>query len=174
MAKVEFESLIQLIREVDVLPVVAIGNEQFGNSRTPGSSRYSLSVGAVGEPWQKPIQVAHFSSGVSFTFPGNPTEYLTKPDVVAPGVEVYSCVPRQKDQTGTLQPAYAYMDGTSMATPHVTGVAALLMAAKPGAPVDTIIEVLKATADHPNGAQLRPDNRWGYGIINGVNAFKAL
>jgi subtilisin family serine protease len=169
-----FEPLIQWIREVDVLPVVAIGNEQFGNSRTPGSSRYSLSVGAVGKPWQKPIEVAHFSSGVSFTFPGNPMEYVTKPDIVAPGVEVYSCVPRHKDQSGTLQPTYAYMDGTSMATPHVTGVAALLMAAKPSAPIATIIEVLKETADHPDGTSLRPDNRWGYGIIHPVNAYKAL
>jgi subtilisin family serine protease len=169
-----FDLLVQWIREVDVLPVVAIGNEQFGNSRTPGSSRYSLSVGAIGKPWQKPAEVAHFSSGVSFTFPGNPTQYITKPDVVAPGVEVYSCVPRRKDQTGALQPSYAYMDGTSMATPHVAGVAALLMTAKPSAPVDTIMEVLKATADHPDGAQLRPDNRWGYGIINPMNAYKAL
>jgi len=169
-----FEPLVRWIREVDVLPVVAIGNEQFGNSRTPGSSRYSLSVGAAGKPRQKSIEVAHFSSGVSFTFPGNPMEYVTKPDLVAPGVEIYSCVPRHKDQSGTLQPAYAYMDGTSMATPHVTGVAALLMAAKPSIPIATIIEVLKETADHPDGMGLRPDNRWGYGIIHPVNAYKAL
>ena len=169
-----FEPLVQWIRELDVLPVVAIGNEQFGNSRTPGSSRYALSVGAVGKPWQKPLEVAHFSSGVSFTFPGDPTEYVTKPDIVAPGVDVYSCVPRRKDQAGDLQPAYAYMDGTSMATPHVTGVAALLMSAKPSVPVDTIIEVLKETAHHPDGAQLRPDNRWGYGILNPIHAYQAL
>jgi serine protease AprX len=169
-----FELLIQRIRTFGVLPVVAIGNEEFGNSRTPGSSRHSLSVGAVEKPWQKPIEVAHFSSGVSFTFPGDPTEYVTKPDVVAPGVEVYSCVPRHKDKEGRLQPTYAYMAGTSMATPHVAGVAAVLMSAKPSAPIDTIISALKETADHPNGAQLRPDNRWGHGIINAVNAYKAL
>ena len=61
-----------------------------------------------------------------------------------------------------------------MATPHVAGVAALLMAAKPSAPIATIIEVLKETADHPDGMNLRPDNRWGYGILNPVNAYKAL
>ncbi|GAC1501516.1 MAG: hypothetical protein NVS2B14_14220 [Chamaesiphon sp.] len=66
------------------------------------------------------------------------------------------------------------MDGTSMAAPHVAGVAALLMAAKPTAPVTDIIRVLKETATHPGGATLRPDNRWGHGLIQPVEALKAL
>ena len=169
-----FEHLIQMIRDFDVLPVVAIGNERFGNSRTPGNSRHSLSVGAVGKPWQKPLEVAPFSSGVSFTFPGEPTEHVTKPDIVAPGVDVYSCIPRRKDRSGGFIPDYAYMDGTSMATPHVSGVAALLMAAKQNAPTDDIIQALKETAKHPDGSQLRPDNRWGYGMIDPVAAYKTL
>ena len=43
------------------------------------------------------------------------------------------------------------MDGTSMATPHVAGCLALLMAAQPEAPVSDIIQVLKQTALHPEG-----------------------
>ena len=66
------------------------------------------------------------------------------------------------------------MNGTSMATPHVAGVAALLMAAKPEAPVTQIVEVLKETAKHPLGKKRRPDNRWGYGLIQPVEALKAL
>ena len=97
---------------------------------------------------------------------------VTKPDLVAPGAQVYSCIPPEKRPDGTYE--YAYMDGTSMATPHVAGVAALLMAAKPDAPVEDIITVLKETAKHPEGTARRPDNRWGYGLIQPVEALKAL
>jgi hypothetical protein len=61
-----------------------------------------------------------------------------------------------------------------MATPHVAGVAALLIAAKPEAPVTDIMSVLKETARHPMGTERRPDNRWGYGLICPVEALDAL
>ena len=97
---------------------------------------------------------------------------MHKPDVVAPGAEVYSCIPPQTTKEGTFQ--YSYMDGTSMAAPYVTGVAALLMAAEPTAPITDVIRVLKETAEHPAGKERRPDNRWGYGQIRPVEALKAL
>ena len=97
---------------------------------------------------------------------------MTKPDVVAPGAQVYSCIPPEKRPDGTY--FYTYMAGTSMATPHVAGVAALLMAAKPEAQVSDIISALKETSKHPNGVENRPDNRWGYGMIQPVEALKAL
>lgn len=97
---------------------------------------------------------------------------MTKPDVVAPGVQVYSCIPPQKHEGQTFE--YNYMDGTSMATPHVAGVAALLMATQPNAPAATIIEALRDTAKHPYGQNRRPDNRWGYGLIQPVEALRAL
>ena len=85
---------------------------------------------------------------------------------------MYSCIPPEKRQGGGFE--YSYMDGTSMASPHVAGVAALLMAAHPNATVFDIATVLKETARHPGGDHNRPDNRWGYGMIRPQEALSAL
>jgi subtilisin family serine protease len=162
-----------LIEQFGVLPVAAIGNENYGNSSSPGNALTSLSVGAAKRLTGKKTDVAFFSSGASLVFPGGGANTLiTKPDVVAPGVGVYSSIPPANRPDGVYE--YAYFDGTSMATPHVAGLAALLMAARPTAPVSDIIKVIKETAKHPGGPDLRPDNRWGYGMIRPKEALAAL
>jgi serine protease AprX len=164
-----------LISRFGILPVVAIGNESHGNSSSPGNVRSAFSVGAVEKlPYpSRRVEVTFFSSGASLVFPDQESPSLVvKPVVVAPGAQVFSCIPPEKRPDGTYE--YSYMDGTSMATPHVAGVAALLMAARPEAPVIDIIQAMKETAEHPGGEQRRPDNRWGYGLIRPVEALKAL
>ena len=162
-----------LIEQYGVLPVAAIGNSNYGNSDSPGNAHNALAVGAVEKMARGRLEVAFFSSGASLAFPAeNPPRFVTKPDVVAPGVQVYSCIPPEERHDGVYE--YNYMDGTSMATPHAAGVAALLMAARPASPLDDIITALKQTAKHPEGDAKRPDNRWGYGIIRPVEALKAL
>jgi len=162
-----------LLNQYGILPVVAIGNENHGNSSSPGNAYNAFSVGAVEQIETGGVDVTFFSSGASLVFPDNPENYLViKPDVVAPGVQVYSSIPPTRGPDGTYE--YNFMDGTSMATPHVAGVAALLMAANPTAPATDIIEALKRTAIHPDGEHLRPCNRWGYGLIQPVKALEAL
>ena len=162
-----------LIQQFGILPVVAVGNEYHGNTSSPGSAANALSVGAVEKLSHSKTDVAFFSSGASLVFPGDESNPLvTKPDVVAPGVQVYSSIPAKKTPQGIFE--YTYMTGTSMAAPHVAGVAALLMAAKPAAQVSDITRVLKETAKHPDGNEKRPDNRWGYGLIQPAEALKAL
>ena len=129
-------------------------------------------MGAVREATRGKTDVASFSSGASLVFPGQDDSPVIKPDVVAPGVRVYSCIPPEKPQGEGFE--YSYMDGTSMASPHVAGVAALLMAAHPSATVSEIATALKQSARHPGGDHNRPDNRWGYGIIQPQDALSAL
>lgn len=162
-----------LLAQYGIVPVVAIGNENHGSTSCPGNAFHSLSVGALEKQPHSRFDVASFSSGASLVFPGQAVPMVTKPDVVAPGAQVYSCIPPAKTADGVFE--YTYMDGTSMATPHVAGVLALLMAAKSATPVRAIIDAVKQTADHPAGnPNLRPDNRWGYGLINPAKALRAL
>jgi len=162
--------LDMLLDAYGVLPVVAIGNENHGNTSSPGNSASAFSIGAVEKKPRNKVDVAFFSSGASLIFPDQEQDIITKPDIVAPGVQVWSCIPPERRSDGTYE--YAYLDGTSMATPHVSGVAALLMAAEPEAPIADIIGALKDTAKHPSGK--RPDNRWGHGFIRPAEALAAL
>lgn len=164
-----FDRLIQ----DDILPVAAIGNESQGSSDSPGNAHNALSIGAIEQITRRRVEVASYSSGASMVFPSKQEHTIvTKPDLVAPGSQVYSCIPPENRPDGNFN--YAFMDGTSMAAPHVSGVAALLMAAHPTVPVRELIQVLKETADHPKGEIYRPDNRWGFGQIRPVEALRSL
>ncbi|MGG0175173.1 S8 family serine peptidase [Gottfriedia acidiceleris] len=80
--------------------------------------------------------------------------YDIKPEVTAPGVSVFSTVPSYMhgaDQIGKYQYAYDNLSGTSMATPNVAGVAALLKQANPNVTPAEIKETLMNTADPLNG-----------------------
>lgn len=67
---------------------------------------------------------------------------------------------------------YAYLDGTSMATPHVAGVAALLWSAKPSASNTEIRNAMNSTA-LDRGASGR-DNYYGNGVVQAYSALVAL
>src|SRR5207247_10295353 len=67
-----------------------------------------------------------------------------KPDVVAPGVNVYSSVP---SFDCNAPPCFAFFSGTSMATPHVAGSAAILMQLHPDWSPEQIKSALVTTGD---------------------------
>ncbi len=111
---------VRRLTERGVLVVVAAGNSGPGADTIgcPGCCAEAITVAAV----DRDGKVANFSSRGGSRFPG-------KPDVAAPGVNIYSGTAR-----GSLIDAgdpdagfgYAAISGTSMSTPHVAGLLAML------------------------------------------------
>ncbi|HYU58959.1 MAG TPA: S8 family serine peptidase, partial [Actinomycetota bacterium] len=117
-----------------VVPVVAAGNdfEEFGRGSisSPGTAARAISVAAV----SKSDVIASFSSSGP-----TPLADRLKPDVAAPGVSILSSVPSRE---GT----WVQFSGTSMATPHVAGGAALLRQRHPEWSVAQVKSALVLTA----------------------------
>ncbi|MGU3560701.1 S8 family serine peptidase, partial [Methylobacterium radiotolerans] len=78
--------------------------------------------------------------------------------IAAPGVGIYSTVPIG---------SYGYKDGTSMAAPHVSGAAAVLMQAFPFLTAQQIAQTMFTTATHlGDGPADRPNDVYGWGLLN--------
>ncbi|KQL33048.1 hypothetical protein AN960_21795 [Bacillus sp. FJAT-25509] len=95
-----------------------------------------------------------------------------KPDVVAPGVSIFSTVPEYINNPGEgtdYSTSYASMDGTSMATPHVAGVAALLLQSHPEYSVADVKAALMNTADPLKGRTYHV-NEVGAGRVDAYEA----
>ena len=77
----------------------------------------------------------------------------TKPDIAAPGVDIYAAL---DDQDGN----YGFMSGTSMATPHTTGAGALMRAVHPDWTVTEVKSAMMMTATNADGRQEDGTTPW--------------
>ncbi|RZU53975.1 subtilisin family serine protease [Krasilnikovia cinnamomea] len=133
----------ELSRRTGALFVVAAGNDGAPVSvNTPGAARAALTVGAV----DRGDHVAGFSSRGPRLGDG-----LIKPEIVAPGVGI---VAARADGTELGEPvghAYTTLSGTSMATPHVAGAAAILAQRRPAWRADRLKDALVSSAAPVDG-----------------------
>jgi subtilisin family serine protease len=137
---------IEAFKAAGVIPVFSTGNSGSSCSST-GSPGDRAVIGVAATDLTEAI--AYFSS----RGPATGTTEL-KPDISAPGVEVLSSW-----NTGDGQ--YAYLSGTSMACPHVSGGVALLISAKPELAGDYEV-VKKALLENAFSSALTGTSRtWG-------------
>ena len=143
---------IDAAADAGVVPVVAAGNDftdlGFGTIGSPGTAPKAITVAST----TKADTISDFSSAGP-----TPIDFLLKPDVSAPGDNIYSSVPGGWDQ----------LSGTSMASPHVAGGAALLRERHPSWTVAQVKSALTLTARPVSGREHEvPATREGGGLIN--------
>ncbi len=155
--------------KVGIPVVTAIGNEGNETSGSPGNDFLALAVGAT----DYLDRAAGFSGGRTQVIRESrlfrpemlPLVY-SKPDLSAPGVAVYSSVPKGK---------WEAFNGTSMATPHVAGAIALLLSATkiktavaPNQKAFVIQDLLTGSAEEMGEAG--QNHRFGFGRIDILRA----
>ncbi|AFZ66381.1 S8 family serine peptidase [Deinococcus peraridilitoris] len=148
-----------------VVVAFAAGNEGPGaNTLNPYSASPCVISVAAGD---KQGNLANFSSrGIS-------GDALVHPDITAPGVRISAA----RASTGAIvlpdtdNPLYSTISGTSMATPHISGVVALMLEANPALKLDSILSIFKKTASpmyYTSGGVTKQRELWevGYGYVN--------
>lgn len=151
--------VVQAWRASHIFPSFSAGNDgpEAETVGTPGNYPDSFAAGATNAN----DELASFSSR-------GPSPYdEIKPDVSAPGVNVRSSVPGN---------GYAAFNGTSMASPHVSGTVALLRSVNASLSVDDLEEILMTTAvpRTDDAYPETPNNGYGYGIVNAFDAVSSV
>jgi len=128
----------EAVTQSGVVMCVAAGNAGPA-SRTvgsPGCARFVITVGAINDS----DQIASFSSR------GPTADGRVKPDLVYPGVNIVAPQAAGTTLGRVIEPGYVSADGTSMATPHAAGVAALMRQANPELTAEQVKNQMVASA----------------------------
>jgi len=163
------QALDALSRQYGTLFVVAAGNDGPSEHTVsyPGAAATALTVGAV----DASDRLAPFSSRGPLI-----NTNAVKPEIVAPGVDIVAARAAGTSIGRNVDQHYTALSGTSMATPHVAGAAALLAQRHPQWPAERLKAALIGAADPTTPADPRdgPDDIIGGTGAGRLNAAKAL
>ncbi|WP_175991103.1 S8 family peptidase [Bacillus sp. Marseille-Q1617] len=159
-----YRPMVNAWRAAEIFPEFSAGNTTLFNPGGPGS---------VATPANYPESFATGATDSSNNLAGfslqGPSPYdEVKPEISAPGVNIRSSVPGSNYEGG--------WNGTSMAGPHVSAVAALLRQVNSDLTVDDIEEILMATAIPLTDGTFpeSPNNGYGHGLVNAFDAVSSV
>ncbi|MHC5114383.1 MAG: S8 family serine peptidase [Planctomycetota bacterium] len=159
-----FWSFLDNCENSGIMILFAAGNEGFSGLRRPSdraSDDYRTFAVAAANANIGSWPIAGFSSrGPTSCGPGGAS--AIKPDITGPGVDVRSAAPGG---------GYSLKSGTSMSTPHLNGVAALMRQACPLLSIPQLKQIMYDTA-FDLGAP-GEDNDYGYGMVDALEAVNA-
>ncbi len=152
-----------------IIITTAAGNNgpKFGTITSPGISKKVITVGTADDTSFVNISGTNV---INFSGRGPTKECIVKPDILAPGTDIISCMTptpyKQKDENiEAIDKNYMKLSGTSMSTPMVTGAIALLLEKYPKLSPDDVKYALKKCSVDLN----YPQNRQGWGLLNVEN-----
>jgi len=152
------EEAVRYAHENDAVIVAAAGNEGGAVLYPAAYDAYCLAVAATNNLDER---VTFLNSGGWWE-----SNFGPEVDVAAPGQDVLSTVPTWLPGPGYLPYVYG-ASGTSFATPHVAGLAALIKSTKPWLTAGEIMDVIRFSADDVNSSQSPGNDEFlGYGRIN--------
>jgi len=146
-------------RAAGVLIIAAAGNDKSSVPSFPAAAENVLSVSAV-DLNRRLAPYSNYGSTIDIAAPGGNTGQDLNGDGYRDGVLSTLVIDSEY--------GYKFYDGTSMAAPHVAGVAALILAANPNLTVGELENILLSTAT--DLGQAGRDDDYGYGLVNAAAA----
>ncbi|KAF1336355.1 hypothetical protein FI667_g277, partial [Globisporangium splendens] len=161
-----YQAAVDAWHAADIIPIFGSGNvgKTCSTVLSPGDYANVITVGGTDQS----------DTLGDYSCKGPSLAGVMKPEVSAPGTDVRSA-------WSTSDNAYVVATGTSMATPHVTGIVALLLQNNPNLTYGEVKTILTSTVDNaalgsvnftcggiPDGTY--PNNLYGYGRVNALSA----
>ncbi|MDE0574882.1 MAG: S8 family serine peptidase [Candidatus Poseidoniales archaeon] len=182
-------SLVNQASDAGLICVIAMGNDGIRRVPSPASADSSIAIGAIDEKDthdRENDEIASYSNWGPREDDGDDDDRdELKPDVVAPG----SGINAARHEAGSLQlpnqprpmadNSYISQDGTSMATPHVSGLIAIMLGIDDDLDLDDVRELLRDNSELRDGAyDTDIDENWnekyGFGIVDGARLLQNL
>ena len=162
---IAFSTFINEVRATGAAVIVAAGNSGVNASGyVPASCPGVIAIAATDRAGNR-AYYSNYGSVIDLAAPGGEMAGLGDPDGVLSTLN-----------TGTTSPgadAYAYYEGTSMATPHVAGIASLMLSVNPALTATHILNLLRSSATHFRAGSSCTTTTCGAGIVNADAAVRA-